>query len=194
MVQVGEVLQVLLYPHRPTRIGVHHLEQVPGDAQQQETACPEMAAILERRNPGHFGRRWQPGLIDDVPIPQAAVVGANVAQVVQAAQPGGENAAIVDAVPGRDGVLIHLFHSVKESRHRSKVPHLASDPDRQGLTVLGFVVKDELLLGTTDQLGVLSQPVMVAGYALIVVQFLAEVRMEQRVVEVGEAVELAQGM
>lgn len=43
MIQVGEVLQAFLYPHLSTRIGIHDLEQVPGDAQQQESSASSMA-------------------------------------------------------------------------------------------------------------------------------------------------------
>ena len=57
-----------------------------------------MTVVIKLIHPCDFRRRWQLGLINYIAIPETAVVGADVAQVVEAAQPGGEDPAVVDAV------------------------------------------------------------------------------------------------
>ena len=75
--------------------------------------------------------RWQPRLIDDVPIPETAVVRTDIAQIVQASQPCREHPTVAHAVLASNRVLLGLAKAVEQRRQRAEVPHLAGHPDRQ---------------------------------------------------------------
>ena len=119
------------HPIRPAGPRIDHAQQMSGDLQEQEAACPRVRIGHKRCDPGLLCRRRQLRLIDDVPIPKTAVVRTDIAQVVQASQPCREHPAVAHAVLAGNRVLLGLAKAVEQRRKRAELPNLAGHPDRQ---------------------------------------------------------------
>ena len=76
-----------------------------------------MRVAVERGQGGNLIGRRQARLFCDVAVPQSAVVGADVAQVVQAAQSGGEHPAVADAVALCNVILVRFLHAAEQFGH-----------------------------------------------------------------------------
>ena len=104
---------------------------------------------------------------------------ADIAQVIEAAQPRGEHTPVPYPILAGNSILLSLAHAAKQGRERSKVPDLAGDPDCQGQAVLGPVVSNKFFSGSPDQLGMFGQPVKVSRETGFLIQLDAEIIMEK---------------
>ena len=94
--------------------GVDVLHKVLCHAQKQKRPCQTVAISMESGQRRQFVDGRQFGLVCDVAVPQSAVVRADVAQIVQAAQPRRKDPSVADAIVPGDLILVGLDQTVEK--------------------------------------------------------------------------------
>lgn len=102
---------MLLHTQVPFSTWTNHFDHVSGNAEQQERPGDKVSFTYEVIAPVNVSFvGWEAGLIRHVAVPQTAMVGGQIAQVAERANPAFEDLPIVDPIFAGNLLLIRDFH------------------------------------------------------------------------------------
>lgn len=139
-------------PNRPAAAGVDQGEEMAAD-KQDDPAALVVRLVLTRPQGAFVG---QDGRIAEAAIPEAGVVGAAIADAVQAAQPG-EKDFVHEAKIGGDLLLELGGDTFAEGEQAAHAHQLGEHPERQLLVVVAVAFKEVLAEGLLAAIGLDQQ-------------------------------------